>query len=125
MRIFAVGVGTAEGELIPVRDGDRVDYLKDAEGKIVKTRLDEATLKEIASVTDGLYVRASGGGIGLQAVHERISEMEKRDLGTQRYAQYIHRFQWPLALALLCFVSEALLSDRRRGEEAWRGRFET
>ena len=71
-----------------------------------------------------LYVRASSGGIGLQAVYDRISEMEKRDLGTQRYAQYIHRFQWPLALALLCFASEALLSDRRREREAWRGRFE-
>ena len=124
VRIFAVGVGTAEGELIPLRDGDRVDYLKDAEGKIVKTRLDEATLKEIARITDGLYVRASSGGIGLQAVYDRISEMEKRDLGTQRYAQYIHRFQWPLALALLCFASEALLSDRRRERETWRGRFE-
>ncbi|MCY3869998.1 MAG: VWA domain-containing protein [Gemmatimonadetes bacterium] len=125
VRIFAVGVGTADGELIPIRSGDRIDYLKDAGGKIVKTRLDESTLKEIARVTDGLYVRASGGGIGLQAVHERIAEMEKRDLGTQRYAQYIHRFQWPLAFALLCFVSEALLSDRRRSEEVWRGRFET
>jgi Ca-activated chloride channel family protein len=124
-RIFAVGVGTSEGELIPIRNGDRVDYLKDIEGKIVKTRLDEPTLKEIARVTDGLYVRASGGGIGLQAVYERISAMGKRDLGTQRYAQYIHRFQWPLAFALMCFAGEALLSDRRRVKEEWRGRFET
>ena len=124
VRIFAVGVGTAEGELIPIRDGDRVDFLKDAEGKIVKTRLDETTLKEIARLTDGLYVRASGGGIGLTAVYEQIALMEKRDLGSQRYAQYIHRFQWPLAFALLCFVSEALLSDRRRNDEEWRGRFE-
>lgn len=124
VRIFAVGVGTPEGELIPIRNGDRVDYLKDTEGKIVKTRLDESTLKEIARVTDGLYVRASGGGIGLNAVYKQISEMEKRDLGTQRYAQYIHRFQWPLALALMCFVGETLLSDRRRGVVEWRGRFE-
>ena len=125
VRIFAVGVGTADGELIPIGEGDRVDYLKDSEGKIVKTRLDEATLKEIARVTDGLYVRASGGGIGLSAVYDQISQMEKRDLGTQRYAQYIHRFQWPLAFALLCFVSEALLSDRRRNDHEWRGRFES
>ncbi|MDP6039131.1 MAG: VWA domain-containing protein, partial [Candidatus Latescibacteria bacterium] len=124
IRVFAVGVGTSEGELIPIRNGDRVDYLKDTEGKIVKTRLDEATLKEIARVTDGLYVRASGGGIGLQAVYAQIAEMEKRDLGTQKYAQYIHRFQWPLALALMCFAGEALLSDRRKGVEEWRGRFE-
>ena len=44
VRIFAVGVGTRDGELIPVREGGRVDYMKDRQGNYVKTRLDEATL---------------------------------------------------------------------------------
>jgi Ca-activated chloride channel family protein len=125
VRIFVVGVGTPEGELIPIHDGGRVDYLKDRNGNIVKTRLDEPTLQEIAQVSDGLYVRASGGGIGLKAVYDRIDEMEKRDFGSKRYTQYIHRFQWPLALALMCFFGEALLSDRRRKADEWHGRFES
>ncbi|MBT5830657.1 MAG: VWA domain-containing protein [Candidatus Latescibacteria bacterium] len=124
VRIFVVGVGTPDGELIPVRDGDRVDYLKDQSGNIVKTRLDEPTLRAIAEETGGLYVRAGGGGIGLQVVYEQISQMEKRDLGARKYSQYKHRFQWPLGLALICFLSEALLSDRRRQKEEWQGRFE-
>lgn len=124
IRIFVVGVGTPEGELIPVRDGDGSEFLKDQSGNIVKTRLDEATLRAIAEETDGLYVRAGGGGIGLQAVYEQISKMEKRDLGSRRYSQYKDRFQWPLGLALICFLGEALLSDRRREKKEWRGRFE-
>ena len=124
VRIFVVGVGTPDGELIPVRDGDRVDYLKDANGNIVKTRLDEPTLRAIAEETGGLYVRAGAGGIGLQAVYEQISQMEKRDLGARKYSQYKHRFQWPLGLALICFLSEIMLSDRRRETDEWRGRFE-
>jgi Ca-activated chloride channel family protein len=124
VRIFVVGVGTPDGELIPIRDGDRVDYLKDQNGNIVKTRLDEVTLRTIAEETGGLYVRAGGGGIGLQAVYEQISQMEKRDLGARKYSQYKHRFQWPLGFALLCFLGEAFLSDRRREKEEWRGRFE-
>ena len=124
VRIFVVGVGTPDGELIPIRDGDRVDYLKDQAGNVVKTRLDEATLRAIAEESGGLYVRAGGGRIGLQAVYEQISQMEKRDLGSRKYSQYKHRFQWPLGLAIICFLAEALLSDRRREKEEWRGRFE-
>ena len=124
VRIFVVGVGTPDGELIPLPDGDRVDYLKDSSGNFVKTRLDETTLHAIADETGGMYVRAESGGIGLSAIYEQISQMEKRDLGARKYAQYMHRFQWPLGAAILCFLGEALLSDRRRKEEAWHGRFE-
>ena len=125
VRIFAVGVGTPDGELIPVQaEGGGVDFLKDRSGNVVKTRLDEATLEQIARVTDGAYVRAAGGSVGLEAVYRLISDMEKKDLGSRKYTQYKHRFQWPLALAVACFVGEALLSDQRRGHSEWRGRFE-
>lgn len=90
VRVFVVGVGTPNGELIPIRDGDRVDYLKDPDGNFVKTRLDEATLRAIAEETGGLYVRAGAGGIGLEAVHAQIEQMEKRDFGSRKYSQYKH-----------------------------------
>ena len=124
VRIFAVGVGTREGELIPVRAEGRVDYLKDRRGRIVKSRLDEAALQEVARVTDGAYVRAGSGGVGLEQVYAQIAEMEKKELGARKYTQYKHRYQWPLAFALACFVCEALLSDRRRERREWRGRFQ-
>ena len=53
VRIFAVGVGTPDGELVPIRDGDEVNYLRDSAGRIVKTRLDQATLEKMAVLTDG------------------------------------------------------------------------
>jgi Ca-activated chloride channel family protein len=117
-------VGTPEGELIPVRGNGQVEYLKDRRGNYVKTRLDEAVLAEIAGLTDGGYIRSSGGAVGLEEASTRISEMEKKELGSRKYTQYEHRFQWPLALAVLCLASEAFLSDRRRRGEAWRGRFQ-
>jgi len=124
VRIFAVGVGTPDGELVPIRDGDEVNYLRDSAGRIVKTRLDQATLEKMAVLTDGAYVQAGGGRVGLEEVYTRIAEMEKKDLGSREYTQYIDRFQWPLALALVCFLGEALLSDRRKLGGEWRGRFQ-
>lgn len=124
VRIFAVGVGTPDGELVPIRDGDEVNYLRDSAGRIVKTRLDQATLEKMVVLTDGAYVQAGGGRVGLEEVYTRIAEMEKKDLGSREYTQYIDRFQWPLALALVCFLGEALLSDRRKLVGEWRGRFQ-
>ena len=125
VRIFAVGVGTRDGELIPVREGGRVDYMKDRQGNYVKTRLDEATLAKMASLTDGAYIRPQTGSVGLRQVHQQISEMEKKDLGSRKYTQYKDRFQWPLVLAFGCFFVEALMSDRRKSVGEWRGRFQT
>ena len=124
VRIFAVGVGTPGGELIPVKRNGRTEYLKDGRGNYVKSRLDETSLQQVAAVTDGVYIRSQAGGVGMDRVSHEISQMEKKELGSRRFTQYKHRYQWPLAVAVACFVSEALLSDRRRVRTQWRGRFQ-
>jgi Ca-activated chloride channel family protein len=60
IKVFTIGIGTKEGELIPIIDvsGNR-SYLKDRSGNVVKTRLDESTLQEIALNTGGSYVKAT------------------------------------------------------------------
>lgn len=125
VRIFCVGIGTREGELIPVRKDGRVDFLKDEQGHVVKTRLDESTLQQIAQLTDGGYVRSQGGGVGLEEVYAQISAMEKKDLGSRTLSHYRHRYQWPLAFSLICLIAESFLSDRRREDPVWQGRFES
>src|SRR5207244_10689452 len=45
VKIYTVGLGTAEGELIP---GESGSYVKDRAGQVVKSRLDEEKLKEVA-----------------------------------------------------------------------------
>lgn len=125
VRIFAVGVGTSAGELIPIGKGSRIGFLKDRNGRIVKTRLEERSLQQIALETDGAYLRSQRGGVGLDEIYTQISQMEQKDLGSRKYTKYIHRYQWPLALALFCFFSESFLSDRRRKLGEWRGRFQS
>jgi Ca-activated chloride channel family protein len=123
VRIFAVGIGTQDGELIPVKKEGRTEFLKDREGNVVKTRLDEATLVEMARETNGGYVRSQRGRVGLDEIYAQISEMEKRELGSRKLSQFRHRYQWPLAIALIGVILESLMSDRRRISEEWRGRF--
>lgn len=119
IKIFCIGVGTREGELIPVKDekaGRR--FLKDREGNFVKSRLNEELLEEIALKTGGSYVRATPADFGLDLVYEKkISKMEKRLLKSKLAKQYEERFQLPLLIAFILLSLETVLTtykDERR-----------
>jgi len=60
IRIYTVGVGSADGTVVRIQ------------GRSVRTRLDEATLKEIADKTGGQYYNASNEK-DLRAVYESLS----------------------------------------------------
>src|SRR5438034_10329126 len=57
VRIFTVGVGTAQGSLIPIsgEDGETA-FVKDSAGQVVKSKLDEKRLREVAQATGGFYL---------------------------------------------------------------------
>ena len=112
VRIFTVGIGTPEGEIIPMEGGG---YLKDRKGQVVKSRLDEAGLQKIALDTGGVYLHAAGAEFGLAELYrEHIATMDKRELASSMERRYEHRYQIPLALALALLVAEAVLAERRR-----------
>lgn len=111
IRVFTVGIGTADGELIPLEAGG---YVKDKSGKVVKSRLGESALQQIATTTDGVYLAASSGGLDLAALQrEHIDTLEKRELSSTLERRFENRFQLPLALALLLLAIEPLIGDRR------------
>jgi Ca-activated chloride channel family protein len=115
IRIFCIGIGTKEGELIPVtgENGQKI-FLKDSRGNVVKSRLDENSLQKIALNTGGVYVRASGAEFGLDLIYkERISRMEKRDFESRMNKHYEERFRIFLWLAMVALIAEFLVSDRK------------
>lgn len=116
IKIYAVGVGTAEGDIIPVIDetGQRA-YITDSEGNVVKTALNEELLKRIAISTGGSYVRATQSDFGLTLLYDKqISKLEKRDIESKMKKRYQERFQIPLAIAIAILFLEPLISDRKR-----------
>jgi Ca-activated chloride channel family protein len=116
IKIFCVGVGTAEGELIPIsEDYAGKGYLLDKSGETVKTRLNENILKEIAISTGGSYVRATQGDFGLVLIYEKsISRLEKRDIDAKMKKNYQERFQYFLGIAVILLLAEMILSEKKR-----------
>jgi len=117
-KIYCIGIGNPDGELITVTDySGAKSYLKDREGKIVKSRLNEQLLQKIALTTGGSYIRATATEFGLNMLYkERISKMEKRDLETKINKRFFERYQIPLAVALMLLLIEPLISERK---EQW------
>jgi Ca-activated chloride channel family protein len=116
IRIFTVGVGTREGDLIQVTNADgQSEFLKDANGDVVKSRLNENLLQQIAYITDGAYIRSSGVQFGLDYLYDRqLSKLKKHDAEVKMARLYDERFQWPLTLAFILLLAETLISTRRR-----------
>lgn len=116
IKIYTVGIGSPEGELIQIQDNQRGPvFLKDSAGNFVKSRLNEDLLKQMALVTGGIYVRSSGGEFGLDLIYEReLSKLEKRDIEAKQERRYFERFQFPLGLAFLLLVVETCLTARKK-----------
>ena len=109
IRIYTIGIGTPEGA--PFKIGG--DYVKDEEGEMVVSKLGEAMLEEIASVSEGAYVRATKQSIGLDEIVKSINQMEKSELSTVRYEEYNEQYQYFLAVALALLLLESFVMSRR------------
>lgn len=111
--IHTIGVGSESGVPIPnVIDGVVTGYKKDKDGNTVVTKLDPKILQNIASSTNGVYVQATSSDIGLDAILNKMDELDKKQLESKMYTDFEDQFQWFLGLALLFLVIESFISER-------------
>jgi len=112
--IHTIGMGTENGAPIPVyKNGTQIDFVKDRNGSIVLSRLDQPTLEKISAEGKGIFVRASNSDDGLNAVLKEISKMDKKAFGTKVYTGYEDRFQYFITAGLILLLMEFFLSNRR------------
>jgi Ca-activated chloride channel family protein len=117
VRVFGVGIGTPEGALIPVKTPrGGTDFVKDADGNVVRSRLDEARLSAVAEETGGFYVHLVSGRAEMQMIlRDGLGKMTEHEIDARLSRQPIERYQWPLSLAMVLLGVAALMGERRRG----------
>ncbi|MBW1779451.1 MAG: VWA domain-containing protein [Deltaproteobacteria bacterium] len=115
MTLYAVGVGTPAGELIPLKKSGKGSlFVKDAQGQVVKSRLDEKMLQKITQATGGQYEPLGRQAEGLDAIYkQKLSLVPKQELAERMQRVPIERFEWPLLLAFVLLVVEFAISDRK------------
>jgi Ca-activated chloride channel family protein len=125
VQIHTVGIGSLEGVPIPEFDesGVRSGFIRDDQGVVVTTQLDESTLERVAEATGGRYFPALGPGANLNPLIEEITGGEGRELEVREITQFDEQFQIFLGLALVLLLVEGFIPERRRKKEVWAGRF--
>lgn len=105
--IYTIGIGTPEGSPILI-DGD---YLKDENGDMVVSKLDETMLQQIALMTEGSYIRATNQSIGLTEIVEKINETQKTKFTETVFEEYDEYFQYLLGLGLLFLLVDMIMLE--------------
>jgi Ca-activated chloride channel homolog len=113
--VFTVGVGSPAGTEIQVLNKvGQMELLRDAKGEVVRSRLDEETLRAISQATGGSYFPLGPRGDGLIRVRSAFAGLNTTADGNRVRKRGVERFHVPLALALLFLVVERLIGTRRR-----------
>jgi Ca-activated chloride channel homolog len=123
-KVFVVAVGSKSGEPIPTyaEDGTWTGYMRDENGNPVLstlTKQGEEQLRKVARVTEGAYFEARQGGVGIDQIRARMSQMKQTELKARKVTVHEERYVLVLLLAFLLIVLEALLP------EAWLPRRES
>jgi len=97
VRVIGLGVGTAQGSILPDGKGG---FIKDERGAVVMSKLEPATLQELANMTGGVYVDASSWVDLAQIIQSTVESGRQGKFVEVRQARFVERFQWALAPAL-------------------------
>ena len=109
IKVYTIGVGSVQGQPIPVGG----ELLKDSDGNIVVTRLDEETLRKIAREGGGAYVHAGNEEFGLNPIIDDIKKMEAERFNSIVFEDFDEQYMYFLAAALVLLVIEMLIGDRK------------
>jgi Ca-activated chloride channel family protein len=114
LKIFTIGIGSAEGTLITIPDANgNSDYVRDEGGNVVKSKLNEPLLKQIAEAAGGFYLPLRGADT-MNVLYERgLAPLPKSEGKEKVVRRYHEQFHWPLAAAMALLIAEFLLPERR------------
>jgi Ca-activated chloride channel family protein len=122
MRIFTIGIGTAEGELVRIQNAQGGgDYVRDEQGNVVKSHLNEQLLRQIAGATENGFYLPLRGAKAIDTLYDQgLAKLPKSQHQEKFVRLYHERYHWPLAAAIILLVAEMLFPERKRDPKARR-----
>ena len=116
VKIFTIGVGTTQGSLIPITSDDgSTAFVKDSAGQVVKSKLDEKRLQEIAEATGGFYLHLGDGPRTMSQLYQQgLANMKAAEIDARLSRRPIERYEWPLAAAIIALTISVLIRERKK-----------
>ena len=121
VKIFTIGIGSAEGTLVTVAGADgNTDYIRDEKGQVMKSKLNEALLQQIATTAGGFYLPLRGANT-MDTLYERgLAPLPKSESSEKMVRRYHEQYHWPLAIAILLLIAELFFPERKRDRKIGR-----
>lgn len=118
IRVFSVGVGTAQGAPVPIRDdfGNLKGYKKGSKGDTVLTKVNSAFMQELARRGKGSYYHASFDGTEVTGLESDLNKLEKTEFESDFLKKYNENYEVTLTLAFILLMLELFITDRKREE---------
>ena len=115
LKIFTIGIGTPQGDLLRVTDANgNSDYIRDRDGNVVKSHLNETLLRQIAAATGGFYLPLRGANTVESLYEKGLAPLPKSEGEERLVRRYHEQYHWPLAAAMLLLLAEMFLPERKR-----------
>ena len=112
--IHTVGVGSVEGSLIPDEKRENV-FLKDESGTLIMSKLNDVFLSKISQTGKGSFFRIANSESVSEEINDIISKGEASLISSYEFAEYDHKYQYPLFFAIFfLFIAYILPSGRKR-----------
>ena len=112
IKVMVVGIGKPDGSPIPVQPGSN-NFMKDRQGNVVLSRLNEDMCRQIAQAGNGIYVRADNSSSAVRALEKEIDKLATAELETTVYTEFNEQFQSFALIALLLLVIEFFIFSRK------------
>ncbi|HEY9220334.1 MAG TPA: VWA domain-containing protein [Lutibacter sp.] len=114
IKIYTVGIGTAKGGPIPLKENGRVmGYKKDSKGMVVVTQMNEQILRDIANAGNGKYINGNKTQETIASIKEVLEKAEKNEFETKQFSDYEDQFQWFIGIGLLLLIVDVTLLEKK------------
>ena len=117
LKIFTIGFGTTEGDLLHIMDANgHTDYVRDAQGSVVKSRLNEKMLRDIAEATGGWYLPMRGAKTIDNLYEKGLAALPKAEQSAKLVKRWHERYHWPLGAAIALLLTGIFLPERGKSK---------
>lgn len=111
IKVFILGIGSTQGTTIPMPNGED---LRDANGNIVKTHLNEEMCKKIADAGHGVYIHVDNSSVADALLERELGKLQKGEINNVVYSDYDEQFQAFAQLAVLSLIIDVFILERKR-----------
>lgn len=105
IKVYVMGIGTSKGGRIPT--GKAGDFLRDREGNIVVTKLNEPMAQSIATAGNGTYIRVDNTNSAQELIESELDKLTKDDVKSEVYTKFREQFGAIALLALIMLIADS------------------